>query len=126
MPTKRPALSEPELAAVLAPLLADLDAGRDADPTALRTVVRELALRLTDRHPGRTVEVRIPPYIAVQCLDGPRHTRGTPPNVVEADPIPFVLLCTGRADWSELTRNGKVRASGERSDLSALLPLVRD
>lgn len=90
---------------------------------ALKVVVRELARRLADRHPGRTVEVRVPPYAAVQCLSGPRHTRGTPPNVVEADPLAFVDLCAGLLAWPDAVRDGRVRASGERSDLSGLLPL---
>jgi hypothetical protein len=124
--TRRPALSEAELSLLLAPLLDALDQGREPDPAALRTGVRELAVLLAARHPGRTVEVRIPPYTAVQCLEGPRHTRGTPPNVVEADPAAFVLLCSGRAQWSDLARTGRIRASGERSDLSTLMPLVED
>ena len=90
---------------------------------ALKLVVRELARRLAEGAPGRSVEVRIPPYAAVQCLAGPRHTRGTPPNVVEADPVAFVDLCAGLVPWSEAVSDGRVRASGERSNLSALLPL---
>lgn len=101
-----------------------LDAGVAPDRSALKLVVRELTRLLADRHPGRTVEVRVPPYAAVQCLEGPRHTRGTPPNVVEADPVAWVRLCCGRERWSDLVARGAVRASGERSDLSGLLPLV--
>ena len=126
MATRRPALSEAALQELLAPLLDDLDGGREPDPAVLRTGVRELAILLADKYPGKTVEVRIPPYIAVQCLAGPRHTRGTPPNVVEADGVAFVQLCTGRETWATLTRSGRIRASGERSDLSGLLPLRRD
>ena len=94
-------------------------------PAALKLVVKELAGVLAERHPGRSVEVRIPPYTAVQCLEGPRHTRGTPPNVVEAEPVAWVLVCAGRASWADLVRSGKIRASGERADLSGLLPVVR-
>jgi uncharacterized protein (TIGR03083 family) len=101
-----------------------LDAHVDPDRNALKLVVRELARALAERHPGRTVEVRVPPYAAVQCLEGPRHTRGTPPNVVEADPVAWVRLCTGRRTWAALVGDGSVRASGERSDLAALLPLL--
>lgn len=101
-----------------------LDAGIAPHPQALKIVVKELAGVLAERHPGRTVEVRIPPYTAVQCVEGPRHTRGTPPNVVEAEPIAWVRLCAGREAWGELVASGRVRASGERSDLSALLPLL--
>ncbi|MGZ6793520.1 MAG: sterol carrier family protein, partial [Mycobacteriales bacterium] len=105
-------------------VLHGLDAGVAPDRTALKLVVRELARLLADRHPGRSVEVRVPPYAAVQCLEGPRHTRGTPPNVVEADPVAWVRLCCGREPWTALVARGEVRASGERSDLSALLPLA--
>lgn len=102
-----------------------LDVEIQPDPVALKLVVKELAGVLAERHPGKSVEVRVAPYTAVQCLAGPRHTRGTPPNVVEADPVAWVLACAGRAAWHDLVRTGRIRASGERSDLSALLPLVR-
>jgi len=105
-------------------VLAALDQGLDPDSAQLRQAVRELAQDLAKRHPGRSVEVRIPPYTAVQCLEGPRHTRGTPPNVVEAEPLAWVLVCTGRVTWQELVRTGRIMASGERSDLSSLLPLL--
>lgn len=80
---------------------------------------------LAARAPGRSVEVRVPPYGAVQCVAGPRHTRGTPPNVIETDPLTWVTLATGRLTWGEATRTGRVRASGTRTDISALLPLWR-
>src|SRR4051812_47085992 len=102
-----------------------LDVGIPPDPKALKLVVKELAGVLPERYPGRSVEVRIPPYAAVQCLAGPRHTRGTPPNVVETDPVSFVRLAAGREQWADLVAAGRVRASGERSDLSGLLPLLR-
>jgi uncharacterized protein (TIGR03083 family) len=102
-----------------------LDVGIVPDPKALKLVVKVLAGLLADRHPGKSVEVRIPPYAAVQCLVGPRHTRGTPPNVVETDGTSFVRLAAGRERWSDLVADGRVRASGERSDLSGLLPLLR-
>jgi uncharacterized protein (TIGR03083 family) len=101
-----------------------LDAGIAADRTALKLVVKELSTALAQRYPGRSVEVRIPPYAAVQCVAGPRHTRGTPPNVVETDGTSFVRLAAGRELWSDLVADGRVRASGERSDLSGLLPLL--
>lgn len=91
---------------------------------ALKLVVRRLCRQLAEEYPGRTVEVRVPPYAAVQCVQGPRHTRGTPPNVVEADPVAWVDLCAGLLAWRDATRDGRVRASGERSDLSVLLPLT--
>jgi uncharacterized protein (TIGR03083 family) len=102
-----------------------LDVGIAPDRSALRLVVRELAQVMTERHPGHTVEVRVPPFAAVQCVEGPKHTRGTPPNVVETDGVTFVRLCAGREAWSDLVADGRVRASGERSDLSSLMPIVR-
>jgi uncharacterized protein (TIGR03083 family) len=102
--------------------------GLDADiaphTAALKHVVKGLAATLAGTYPGKTVEVRIPPYAAVQCLEGPRHTRGTPPNVVETDGVSFVRLAAGRERWADLVADGRVRASGERSDLSAVLPLL--
>jgi uncharacterized protein (TIGR03083 family) len=91
---------------------------------ALADVVRLLASMLAERFPGRSVEVRVPPFVAVQCIPGPRHTRGTPPNVVETDPVTFLRLATGRLDWAVAVGNGAVRASGLRADLSEQLPLL--
>ncbi len=93
-------------------------------PDAARVVIRALVGLLAARAPGRSVEVRVPPYAAVQCVAGPRHTRGTPPGVVEADPLAFVELATGRLAWAAAVGDGRVRASGERTDLSGLLPLM--
>lgn len=98
--------------------------GEQPAAPALKLVVRRLCRRLAEQHPGRTVEVRVPPYAAVQCVQGPRHSRGTPPNVVEADAVAWVDLCAGLLAWPDAVRDGRVRASGERSDLSALLPLI--
>ena len=106
-------------------VVAALDAGRPAEPLALRNAVRHLLGVLTKRAPGRSVEVRVPPYGAVQCGegDGPRHTRGTPPNVIETDPITWVALATGRVSWVDAMAAGKVSASGARADLTRWLPL---
>jgi hypothetical protein len=104
-------------------VLAALDAGQQPDPTQLRDAVRALLAALAKRAPGRSVEVRVPPYGAVQCLSGPRHARGTPPNVVETDPMTWVSLASGRLTWAEALKAGRVAASGNRADLSALLPL---
>lgn len=93
-------------------------------PADLRDATRYLLEELADRAPGRSVEVRVPPYGAVQCIPGPRHTRGTPPNVIETDPATWVALGTGSATWDDVRQGGRVRASGERADLSGYLPLV--
>ncbi len=74
------------------------------DRPDLALAVRGLADRLAELAPGHHVEARVPPYAAVQCVEGPRHTRGTPPNVVEADPVAFVELCTGRLAWADAVR----------------------
>ena len=85
--------------------------------------MRALLTALARRAPGRSVEVRVPPYGAVQCVAGPRHTRGTPPNVVETDPLTWIRLATGRLSWAEARATGKVSASGIRTDISDLFPL---
>jgi hypothetical protein len=90
----------------------------------VRHVVRQLARALAELAPGRSVELRVPPHVAVQCVAGPRHTRGTPPNVVEVDPGAFLDLALGRRTWADAVHSGLVRASGERADLSAWLPLL--
>jgi uncharacterized protein (TIGR03083 family) len=92
--------------------------------TALAAGVRGLAGLLAGKYPGRSVEIRIPPFAAVQAISGLRHTRGTPPNVIETDGVTFLRLATGRAGWAEALAAGKVRASGSRADLSAQLPLL--
>lgn len=102
-------------------VLAALDAGADPARDDLKAAVKELVRRFAQEHPGRSVELRVPPYAAVQCVTGPRHTRGTPPNVVETDPLTWVLLATGRLAWSAAVTEGRLRASGERSDLSDLI-----
>jgi hypothetical protein len=86
---------------------------------AVKTTARWLAQQV----PGRSVEVRVPPHVAVQCIEGPRHTRGTPPNVVETDAATWLRLATGRLTWEDALAQGKVTASGNRADLGGLLPL---
>jgi hypothetical protein len=103
---------------------AALDAGLRPEPEALRGAVRYLLGVLETRAPGRAVEVRIPPYAAIQCVAGPRHTRGTPPNVVETDPVTWIELAAGRISWASAARDGRLRASGPRAELSGYLPLV--
>jgi uncharacterized protein (TIGR03083 family) len=88
---------------------------------------RTLASVLAGQHPGRSIEVRIPPYAAVQCGigdPGPTHTRGTPPNVVETDAVTFLRMATGRVSWADSVLTGRVAASGLRADLSGALPLM--
>jgi hypothetical protein len=94
---------------------------------ALARCSRTLTAVLAARHPGRSVEVRVPPFAAVQCAigdPGPRHTRGTPPNVVETDALTFLRLAAGRLGWAEAVRDGRVAASGLRADLSEVMPLL--
>ncbi len=95
-----------------------------SDLDALRITTRALLDTMVEKAPGRAVELRVPPIAAVQCVEGPRHTRGTPPNVVETDPNTWIELATGRIRWDDAVADGRVRASGERSDLSALFPLL--
>jgi hypothetical protein len=98
--------------------------GEPVDAAALRDAVRALLTALRTRAPGRSVEVRVPPYGAIQCVEGPRHTRGTPPNVIETDPATFVLLGTGALAWATALHDGRVSASGSRADLTPYLPLL--
>jgi uncharacterized protein (TIGR03083 family) len=95
------------------------------DRQALAAATRLLADALAAKAPGGSTEVRIPPYAVVQCVEGPRHTRGTPPNVVETDPLTWIRLATGRVSWKDAVEEAKVSASGERADLGGLLPLLR-
>ena len=92
------------------------------DPKILEAVKESLAL-LTERAPGRSIEVRIPPYAAVQCGDGPTHTRGTPPNVIEMNAETWLALANGELSWADAMSAGLINASGTRADLTELLPL---
>jgi hypothetical protein len=98
--------------------------GDPPDRADLRDATRYLLEEMAARAPGRTVEVRVPPFGAVQCVEGPRHTRGTPPNVVETDAATWLALATGRLGWADAVATGAVRASGERADLSDFLPIT--
>lgn len=109
---------------LLVTVMATLRAGQVPDRETLRAAVRELLAELTARAPGRSVEVRIPPYGAVSCVEGPKHTRGTPPNVVETDPVTWLEIATGHLTWHDAISTGRIRASGRRADLSEYLPLV--
>jgi hypothetical protein len=94
------------------------------EPADLRLLVKHLLAVLVARAPGGAVEIRVPPYAAAQALGGTTHKRGTPPAVVEVDAATWVELALGDLTWQEAEDDGRLRASGERSDLSALLPLT--
>lgn len=100
--------------------VAEADVPARAD---LATAVRYLLQLLVEKAPGNAVEVRVPPFGAVQVVEGPRHTRGTPPNVVETDSRTWIALATGGETWADAASAGRIVASGVRSDISDLLPL---
>ena len=87
--------------------------------------VKSTLARLVAIAPGHAIEVRIPPYSAIQCGDGPKHTRGTPPNVIEMDADTWLHLAHGSITWADAMSAGKISASGARADLSQYLPLTR-
>ena len=95
--------------------------GADRNTTAL--AVRYTLQVLAEKVPGATVEVRVPPFGAVQCIEGPGHTRGTPPNVIETDPATWLALATGAVGWQDALATGRLGASGQRATLEGLLPL---
>lgn len=117
---------EAAVRAVLARLTA-ADAGADtsiavpSETTAL--AVRYLLQELAAATPGNTLEVRVPPFGAVQCVEGPNHSRGTPPNVIEMDAETWVELATGSLEWSAALSAHRVAASGTRANLEGLLPV---
>jgi hypothetical protein len=90
----------------------------------LKLLTKHFLAILAERAPGRSVEVRVPPYAAAQVVPGVRHTRGTPPAVVELDGPTWVALATGELTWAAALADGRIRASGERADLSPYLPLL--
>jgi Bacterial SCP ortholog len=113
-----------ELRAAVDPVRGWLAGEEDQPPRAVvATAVKTTARWLAQQVPGRSVELRVPPHVAVQLVEGPRHTRGTPPNVVETDAATWLRLATGAHTWAEALADGKVSASGNRADLSAVLPL---
>jgi hypothetical protein len=108
-----------------AALAAWQDSGEGDAPVprnTLATAVRYTLEELTARAPGNSVEVRVPPFGVAQCVEGPRHTRGTPPNVIECDAATWLALVSGRLAWANAVDAGRVAASGLRADLSDLLP----
>ncbi|MBN6191034.1 MULTISPECIES: sterol carrier family protein [Microbacterium] len=98
-------------------------AGERPPRTSLATAVRYLLQLLDEKAPGNSVEVRVPPFGAVQVIQGPRHTRGTPPNVVEMDAATWIAVATGAEAWTAAAESGRVHASGTRADLAGVLPL---
>ena len=120
MPARKP---DPNGPVIVAEVGAKIDQGEEPPQAGLRDASRYLLYVLERDAPGRSVEVRVVPVAAVQCVEGPRHTRGTPPNVIETDPLTWFLLATGRLAWAEALRSAAVKASGARADLSAYLPL---
>jgi uncharacterized SCP-like protein len=124
VPARLRPLSAGELAALTERLDAAAAAGDSPSNDDLRSAVKHYLAVLAARHPGKSVEVRVPPYAAVQCVEGARHTRGTPPAVVETDPQTWIAVARGSLSFASARAAGRIRASGERSDLSALLPLT--
>ncbi|MFJ6533715.1 sterol carrier family protein [Microbacterium sp. NPDC091662] len=109
---------------------AALDAVRSAEASGVKpqradlaTAVRYLLQLLDEKAPGNSVEVRVPPFGAVQVIQGPRHTRGTPPNVVEMDAATWIAVSTGTEQWADAADAGRIHASGTRADLSDVLPV---
>lgn len=98
--------------------------GGHSDDADLRLLTKHLLALLMAKAPGGAVEVRVPPFAVAQCVEGSRHTRGTPPAVVEMDATTWILLASGGLMWHEAERDARLVASGERSDLSGVLPLV--
>ncbi|GAB2865209.1 sterol carrier family protein [Nocardioides pacificus] len=120
MSTRRLTPAEPE---ALAAALGRLGEGT-AQRADLKLMVKHYLALLQEKAPGHSVEVRVPPYAAVQVVPGVRHTRGTPPAVVEMDAETWIALARGETAWPEAERAGIVRASGERADLTPYLPLA--
>ncbi len=108
----------------VAAVRAALAEGVEADSKVLATAVRYLLEELAEVAPGNSVEVRVPPLGATQCIEGPRHTRGTPPNVVEMKPEIWFALATGQMLWADAIAGAHVIASGVRADISEVLPLI--
>ncbi|SMC93608.1 hypothetical protein SAMN05661093_02993 [Kibdelosporangium aridum] len=117
-----------ELRAAIAEVMPWLTGETDETPArpVLATAVRASLRTLEQIAPGHTVEVRVPPFAAIQCIPGPRHTRGTPPNVIEMDPRTWLELATGLLAWPDAVAAARVSASGTRADIGELLPVVRN
>jgi hypothetical protein len=113
-----------ELRAAVDPVRSWLAGEGEQPPRAVvGAAVKTTARWLAQQAPGRSVELRVPPHVAVQCIAGPPHKRGTPPNVVETDAATWLRLATGAATWQQALDAGAISASGNRADLSGHLPL---
>lgn len=95
-----------------------------ADKPDLKLLTKHYLALMEAKAPGKSVEIRVPPFAAIQCIEGVRHTRGTPPAVIETDAATWIALATGELDWADAVNSGRISASGERTDLSAYLPLA--
>ena len=120
MPPRRRTSPDQGRAALAAWVAGPDESDRATRATAVRFTLEELA----ERAPGRSVEVRVPPFGVAQCVEGPRHTRGTPANVVETDAETWLRLATGTLTWAQALAEGTLHVSGTRADLSPLLPLT--
>lgn len=125
MPSRKP-VTATDLRAAITEVLPWLHGGAPQPPRPTLAAAVRLSLRTLEQDaPGHTVEVRVPPFAAVQCIEGPRHTRGNPPNTIETDPRTWLELATGTLDWHTAVAESRVSASGSRADLSDHLPLLR-
>ncbi len=118
-----PARLSPADAAEVADALSRLR-GFGAQRADLKLLTKHFLAVLAERAPGNSVEVRVPPYSAIQVIPGVRHKRGTPPAVIETDAETWIALATGDLTWAAAEASGKVAASGERADLTPYLPLT--
>lgn len=124
MPGKVRPIPAEELRAAVDPVRRWLGGEEEQPPRAVvAAAVKTTARWLAQQVPGRSVELRVPPHVAVQLIEGPRHTRGTPPNVVETDAATWLRLATGTTQWADEVAAGRVSASGNRADLSDHVPL---
>lgn len=118
------ARKRPDLTSLLLLVARDEDGDLGRELTA--AVCRAGCALLGERHPGASIEVRVPPFAAVQLAldDAGRHRRGTPPNVVECAPEVMLRLAAGSLTWLDALATHQVRASGTRSDLAGVFPLI--
>lgn len=124
MPARLRPAPAADVAAALARVATAAEQGGPGDRADLKLLTKHYLAVLEEQAPGHSVEVRVPPFAAVQVVPGVRHTRGTPPAVVETDAVTWIALATGELAWAEAGAEGRVRASGERADLSPWLPLT--